>query len=316
MRIDIFSPNGKSPRVGALMDNQVIDLHRANAQIPADLLSVIQGGRKTLDLIRAVIERVSAIRCDAVWQLADISVHAPWPGGRIAMMGGNFGQHLYDSQKDNPGIESVEQVVRDTRLGGAWGFWKTLHRIAAPGEDIVFPKHIKLLDYEGEVGIVLSTLTKNVRADDISDYIWGVTLFNDWSSRDGPFVGRPYSFNLGKNFDGSATIGPCIVVDEIADPQNVDVETKVNGELRQVFNTRDMIFSFGEALEDISRGLSLVPGDMLSGGTGAGTAIDIVGMSHTTEASSLRWFLRAGEIVEISSPQIGAIRNRLVVDPA
>jgi 2-keto-4-pentenoate hydratase/2-oxohepta-3-ene-1,7-dioic acid hydratase in catechol pathway len=76
-----------------------------------------------------------------------------------------------------------------------------------------------------------------------------------------------------------------------------------------------MIFSFGEALEDISRGLSLVPADMLSGSTGAGTAIDIVGMSHTTAASSLACSLRAGEIVEISSVQIGAFRYRLVVDP-
>jgi 2-keto-4-pentenoate hydratase/2-oxohepta-3-ene-1,7-dioic acid hydratase in catechol pathway len=59
-----------------------------------------------------------------------------------------------------------------------------------------------------------------------------------------------------------------------------------------------MIFSFGEALEEISRGLSLVPGDMLSGGTGAGTAIDTVSMSDTTEASWARWFLSAGELVE------------------
>lgn len=76
-----------------------------------------------------------------------------------------------------------------------------------------------------------------------------------------------------------------------------------------------MIFSFGEALEDIYSGLPLVPADMFSGGTGAGAAIDVVGMSHTTEASSLGWSLRAGEIVEISSVQIGAIRHRLVVDP-
>ena len=89
---------------------------------------------------------------------------------------------------------------------------------------------------------------------------------------------------------------------------------ELDAQLRQAFNTRDMIFSFGEAVEYISRGLTLVPGDMFSGGTGAGTAIDIVGMLHTTEAASAKWFLKADEVVEVSSPQIGTFRNRIVAD--
>jgi 2-keto-4-pentenoate hydratase/2-oxohepta-3-ene-1,7-dioic acid hydratase in catechol pathway len=314
MKIVIFSTKDLSPRVGSLVDKQVIDLHAANGAIPADLLSVIQGGPKTLDFIRTVHASISGIRDDAVIEPTDVRIHAPWPGKRIAMLGGNYGQHLYDVQKGVRGVESVEQVVRDTRRGGPWGFFKTLDRITAPGEDLVFSKHIKLFDYEAEVGIVLSTRTKNFKASNISDHIWGFTLLNDWSNREVEFVPRPFSFNLGKNFDGSATIGPCIVVDEITDPQNVDVETRVDAQLRQAFNTRDMIFSFGEAVEYISRGLTLVPGDMFSGGTGAGTAIDIVGMLHTTEAPSAKWFLKADEVVEVSSPQIGTFRNRIVAD--
>ena len=85
--------------------------------------------------------------------------------------------------------------------------------------------------------------------------------------------GGPLSFGFPKNFDTSCSMGPCIVVGEV-DPTNVDMETLVNGECRQRFNTRDMVFTFGEYLEYLSRDFTLYPGDIISGGTAAGTAAD------------------------------------------
>ena len=113
-----------------------------------------------------------------------------------------------------------------------------------------------------------------------------------------------------KNFDGACTMGPCIVVGE-HDFRNVDVQTRVNGEVRQSFNSRDMVFSFGEILEHLSRDFTFLPGDIISGGTGAGTAADTT-KPLPDGTRPLDKFLKMGDVVEVSSPQIGAISNRLV----
>jgi len=166
------------------------------------------------------------------------------------------------------------------------------------------------LDYEGEVAIVIGKRGKDISASQIADYVWGVTLVNDWSIRDNMGQARAMSYNTAKNFDGSCSMGPCIVVG-VLDFQNVDAETRVNGEQRQRFNSKDMIFKFGEVLEFLSRDFTFVPGDVISGGTAAGTAADRTRRNPDgTRPTEL--FLKVGDVVEVSSPQIGTIRNKLV----
>ena len=138
-------------------------------------------------------------------------------------------------------------------------------------------------------------------------------MFHDWSIRDGGASGpqgRPISYNLAKNFDGSTSMGPCIVVDEL-DHSNVTVETRINGEVRQSYNTKEMIWSFGEVLEYLSRDFTFVPGDVIAGGTSAGTAADM-SRRKTESAQSPNLFLKIGDVVELSSPQIGKLGNRIV----
>src|SRR5260370_19449788 len=108
---------------------------------------------------------------------------------------------------------------------------------------------------------------------DARDPIWGVTLLGDWSIRSPREPAGPHNFAMGKNFDTSCSLGPCIAVGE-ADAFATDIETLVNGEVRQAYNTRDMVFSFGEYLEYLSRDLTLYPGDIISGGTAPRTAAD------------------------------------------
>jgi acylpyruvate hydrolase len=105
-------------------------------------------------------------------------------------------------------------------------------------------------------------------------------------------------------------MGPCIVVGEI-DQRNVTVETRINGEVRQSYNTKEMIWSFGEVLEYLSRDFSFVPGDVIAGGTSAGTAADM-SRRKTESAQSPNLFLKIGDLVELSSPQIGNLGNRIV----
>jgi acylpyruvate hydrolase len=95
------------------------------------------------------------------------------------------------------------------------------------------------------------------------------------------------------------------------DPTNVDLETLVNGERRQRFNTHDMVFTFGEYLEYLSRDFTLYPGDIISGGTAAGTAADSSELLPDG-SSAPELFLRPGDVVEMKSPAIGSLRTRVV----
>jgi 2-keto-4-pentenoate hydratase/2-oxohepta-3-ene-1,7-dioic acid hydratase in catechol pathway len=116
---------------------------------------------------------------------------------------------------------------------------------------------------------------------------------------------------MRKNFDCSKSMGPCIVVDEGVDVMDIGVRTTVNGELRQDFNSGDMIFSFAEMLEFVSRDFTVFPGDVISGGTGKGTVIDTI-VPEADGRLPTEGFLQPGDIVEMESPQIGLLRSEIV----
>ena len=149
------------------------------------------------------------------------------------------------------------------------------------------------------------------RPPDLKPYVWGVTLFADWSIRDGREPSAPLKFGMSKNFNGSFSIGPCIVVGEDVDEGNVDVETWVNGDRRQHYNTRDMIVSFGEYLEYLTKDFTLYPGDVISGGTAAGTAADSSPRLADGSSPPDR-FLGPGDRVEIRSPAVGTLTAHIV----
>jgi 2-keto-4-pentenoate hydratase/2-oxohepta-3-ene-1,7-dioic acid hydratase in catechol pathway len=334
MRIVVFGPEY---RVGALTGEHIVDLNRAfaryasergdkasaeqaEARVPSRLEAFISLGPAALEDAQRAIEHVAKEGADrgrggeaVVHDAGSVKLHAPWPGRRIAMVGGNYADHLAGMNANlgkKGDVTTLEGARREAREGNQWGFWKVLAEVAGPGDEVPFPQRTKYLDYEGEVAIVLGKRGKDIPASRIEEYVWGVTLANDWSIRDGSGAPRPMSYNLNKNFDRSISIGPCIVVGEV-DFRNVDAETRVNGELRQHFNSKDMIFSFGEILEFLSRDFSFVPGDVICGGTAAGTAAD-KSKRLPDGTRPLDLFLKKGDVVEVSSPQIGLIKNRLV----
>jgi 2-keto-4-pentenoate hydratase/2-oxohepta-3-ene-1,7-dioic acid hydratase in catechol pathway len=304
MKIVVF---GAERRVGALDGDRVVDLNAADPRLPAVLLEFIEAGDAALERAKAAIPRASVTHA-----VKDVQLHAPWPGRRIACVGGNFGDHLVgmDINMRREADSTLEKTVARSRAMGQWGFWKVPIAAAGPGDEVPYPTSTSYLDYEGEAAIVLGKSGKRVAAERIGDYVWGVTLLNDFSIRDGGGPMRGVSYNLWKNFDGSTAIGPCIVVGEL-DPQDVDVETRVNGELRQHYNTRDMIFPFGEVMAFLSTDLTFVAGDMISGGTAAGTAADSSKLRDDGTLPKDR-FIGPGDVVTVSSPQIGVLQNRIV----
>jgi len=330
MKIVVFD---SERRLGALAGERVIDLNGAlasylrqrrgdaNAQahaderIPQRLEHFIALGKAAIEDAQLAIEHAVKSATEAVvHDLKSVKLQAPWPERRIACVGGNYAAHLAGMWAGRPGVTGdLAQITRMARDEGQWGFWKNPHEVAGPDEEIPYPNRTKRFDYEGEVAIVIGKRGKNIPADRIEEYVWGVTLFHDWSIRDGGSSGpqgRPISYNLAKNFDGSVSMGPCIVVGEL-DHHNINVETRINGEVRQSYNTNEMIWPFGEVLEFLSRDFTFVPGDVVAGGTSAGTAADM-SRWQTEGAKSPNLFLKIGDVVELSSPQIGRLANRIV----
>jgi acylpyruvate hydrolase len=331
MKIVVY---GTSRRVGALVGDQVIDLNRAfgrylrerrsetqlqaDERVPSDLEQFITRGRAALDDAREALAYVqdSGATPDDTQPRASVQLHAPTVyRPRIACAGANYVMHLVGTQAALRGEQiTAEDAYRQARAAGAWGFWKVISDVRGDQDTVTYPARAKLFDYEGEVAVVLGRRGSDIAAARAGDYIWGVTLLNDWSIRNDMGAGRPLSFNLAKNFDNSASVGPCIVVDEI-DPQSVLVETRVNGDLRQHYNSSEMTFKFDELIEFLSRDFTFLPGDLLAAGTGAGTAMDSSPRGPDGYASTDR-FLKPDDAVEVSSAGIGALRNRIVAKAA
>ena len=339
MKIVVFGPER---RVGALLDNNVIDLNAAvakharevsneaapyavaAAQAPKDLESFIMLGDRAIEASQRAIDYLTSASASdmlgprgerVVVPAGETKLHAPLAhrGVKICMAGANYADHAFDmARRQNPEI-TMDQVREQARSRGIAGFWKLSDFVVDPEVDIPYPAKSKWLDYEGEISIVIADAVKDFKGSTAGAHIWGYTLQNDWSARDvGDAALGGLSWSSQKNWDGSSSIGPCIVVGELSDPQNIDFQTTVNGELRQKGNTRDMTFSFAEYLEHMTRDITFRPGDMISAGTCKGTAMDQTPRAEGAGFVSDKLFLRVGDVVEVSSASIGVLRNKVV----
>lgn len=337
MKIVVYGPD---KRTGVLRDGEVVDISHAFAKylreregerdavglaagvVPPDLGRFIDAGARALDNAEKAIEYLYGGAADRVgpggetlvYKENAVALHAPRPSGaRVACCGGNFADHaeaMFRRAAQRGEREPFEGDAREMiRNNGFWGFWKVDRESLGQDGVIPYPARAKRLDYEGEIAIVLSKPGKNIRAENAADYIWGVTLLGDWSIRLSPEPGI-LKFAMQKNFDGCCSIGPCISVGE-TDPFDTWIETLVNGERRQHYSTSDMVFSFGEYMEYLSRDFTLYPGDMISGGTAAGTAADSAPLLADGTPSP-DTFLKPGDTVELRSAPIGSLRATVV----
>jgi 2-keto-4-pentenoate hydratase/2-oxohepta-3-ene-1,7-dioic acid hydratase in catechol pathway len=154
------------------------------------------------------------------------------------------------------------------------------------------------LDWEAELAVVIGRSGKNIPESEAMDYVFGYTVANDVSARDLQRQGK--QFFKGKSLDGTCPMGPWIVTTaELTDPHNLRITSRVNGETKQDSNTDKMIFNIPATIAYLSRGMTLLPGDIISTGTPSG-----VGFARTPPE-----FLQPGDVVECEIEQIGTIRN-------
>jgi len=238
---------------------------------------------------------------------------------KVMCIGANFADHFVGLARNSPvsmGREGEVLTLDEARAYALslpqWGFYKMGSSIADPGSEVPYPSRTKLLDYEGEVALIISKRGKDIKRSELPDHVFGYTLFNDLSLRDNMDKGV-MNFARVKNFQGSGALGPVIALkDEAPDPQDIDFSTSVNGEVRQTGNTKDMIRGFAEWVEFLSSDSELNPGDMIVSGTCAGTAADSSKSDNFGNLSPEK-FLKVGDVVEVSSKRIGGtLRNKIV----
>ncbi|EQB16997.1 fumarylacetoacetate hydrolase family protein [Sphingobium lactosutens] len=306
MKIVVF---GEDERIGLLEDNEVIDVSSAGF---ATLLDLIEAGADGLAKIASAADHARS-QSNLVHPLADIKLAAPWPGRQMVMAGQNNPDHVAAAFTNLGGKPTTrDEVYASGRQRPPTAFWAAARPVMGPNADIQMPtRALGYFDYEGELGVIIGKQGKDIKAADAKDYVWGVTLIQDWSIREAkwPVAASP-TFMPAKNFDCSKSIGPAVVVGEL-DPDDVHIRTLVNGDVRQDYSTSGMTYSFGELLEYFSRDFTFHPGDVISLGTGLGTAID-----QTRPGPDGGWpldlFLKEGDVVEVTSDDIGSLVGTIV----
>jgi 2-keto-4-pentenoate hydratase/2-oxohepta-3-ene-1,7-dioic acid hydratase in catechol pathway len=334
MKLVLFGPK----RLGALQeDGTIVDLNLAYATlmskksekrpysqvdtvVPNDLLAFIEEGDKALkaseDAISMVREGVTeGPRGEKLaYRYEEVKIHAPLPSlaSRIAMAGANFYDHAVGAYTMIRGVEvTKEDIEKQVKEGKSlpWGFWKQARNVVSPGEPIVYPARTERLDYEVEVAAVFGKTGKDVPEEEAMGYVFGYTIVIDMSCRDQP---GDRGLFLAKNFDTSVPMGPCIVTaDEIGDPHKLGMRLEINGVLRQDGSQEDMIRGYPWWISFLTRDMTFYPGDIICGGTCAGTALDTSprdGEGKTRPDN----FLKRGDVMEAWVEKIGSLRNPIV----
>ncbi len=227
---------------------------------------------------------------------ASVQKMAPIPRPRqdILCLGINYMDHAEESarfKKEAFGGERPYAVY----------FSKRVNRAAGDGE--VLPNYAHLdpcIDYEAELGVILGRDAKDVPLEEAFQYVFGYTIINDMSAR--TLQTRHKQWYFGKSLDGYCPMGPWIVTrDALPEPPELEISSRVNGELRQHSNTRLMIFDIPHVIHELSQGMTLQAGTVIAMGTPAG-----VGMGFVPPR-----FLQSGDVVTCEIQGIGTLTNTL-----
>ena len=317
MRLITFHDKRDHQRIGALAaDGRIVDLNvahqlfirekgsdSADTLVPNDMRLLFEGGDRSLDAARTALDYVTAqrpetgVKGDPVFCLRDeIHIKAPIIPKKFFHTAGNFREHHHEAQQAGFSHPVLPWIV----------FFQNVDAIIGPDEPVIFPPHLtQELDYELELAIVLKQAGKHFTAKEAEQYIGGYVIFNDITARD--IQRREMKsgvFSFCKGIDSFCPLGPHIVTaDEIADPHNLAMELRVNGEPRQRSHTSKMSVTIPEILVHYSA-MGYSAGDVLSTGTVSGVA--------AFSADPKAWFLKPGDVMECEIEQIGVLRNPVI----
>ena len=274
--------DGGAAYLSAEKDGGLVDLTAVG--VAGSMLELIQMGAAGLEAARKAL----AIGAPRI-AVKDAKLLAPIPRpGKVLCSGINYRGHALE----NPNAKMPSEP---------FFFAKLQSSVVGPEASIAHPPQTRQMDYEVEFSAVIGRRLSRARDEDVMDALFGYTLLHDVSARDVQF--KDNQITLGKNFDGFAPIGPCIVTrDAMPQPDNVRLMTRLNGKTMQDGSTSDWLFPLPRLIAFLSQVMTLEPGDIVSTGTPAG-----VGLFQKPPV-----FMKAGDVVEIEAEGIGVLRNSIV----
>ncbi len=275
--------------IGAVLDSHEV---APLSNVAPDMLSLIGMGADGLAEARAIVDRIpDTIAIDQLEFLAPI----PRPHRNIMCLGKNYAEHAVEShQAWGDKVELPEFPII---------FTKATTAINGPFNDIPYDPAVSTkIDYEAELAVIIGQGGRDISQEMALDHVFGYSVMNDISARD--LQRQHKQFFKGKSLDGSAPLGPWIVTaDEIENPQDLQITCSVNGEIRQDGHTGQMIFGIAETIAQLSKGMTLLPGDIIATGTPSG-----VGFARNPPV-----YLEPGDEIVCTVEYVGAIRNRIVL---
>ena len=249
---------------------------------------------ENMQSMNELIKSNAAIQTGDIIENPEIIAPIPVPQQDVICLGINYMDHAEESAR-------FKKEAFERNREYAVYFSKRVNEMNTPTGTI--PMHgdiVDSLDYEAELAFIIGKDAKNVSIDDAFDYVFGYTVINDVSARNVQTNHKQWYF--GKSLDGFTPMGPCIVTaDEFENPPKFNIKSYVNGELRQNSNTGLLVFGIDHIIHELSQGMTLKAGTVISTGTPAG-----VGMGFEPPK-----FLKKGDVVRCEIEGIGFIENRI-----
>jgi 2-keto-4-pentenoate hydratase/2-oxohepta-3-ene-1,7-dioic acid hydratase in catechol pathway len=313
---------GKIHRLGAVLREGIVDLNFAcarclsergevqpqrvaNAVLPDNMLEYLQGGAGTSRYARETLEFLTGKLSPPpegvngetlLYAKTDVRLLAPIPNPASLRDFYAFENHVKKGfeKRGEPMPQEWYEIPVYYKSGH--------HNIIGHEQDVHWPSFTERFDYELELAAIIGRQGRNIKKDDARQYIAGFTIMNDFSARDIQHKEMKVRLGPAKGKDWCTSLGPWLVTpDEIADPYNLKMAARVNGELWSTGSSQSMHWKFEQMIEFLSQDDEIRPGDVLGSGTvGGGCGLELD-----------RW-IKSGDVMELAVEGIGVLRNRVV----
>lgn len=306
MKFITYKIKDEEKQLGIVIDEQVYSVNEiSGGKLPDSMRSFVDNTENNMKLLDELLQQANLNKMNHI-PFSDVKLCAPLQNPNSIRDFMAFEDHIVNASKTS-GIQVHPNWYEIP------AFYFTNHTaIHGPNEEIERPPGCKKLDYELEIAIVIGKEGKNISVDEAEEYIFGYTIFNDWSARDLQLKEMPIGLGPAKGKDFATSIGPSIVTTKELEPfrknKGFDLEmtASVNGEIISKGNFKNIYYSFNEMIAHASKGVTLYPGDIIGSGTvGTGCLLEFGEGVHS--------WLQDGDVIELSIEQLGTLTNRIKV---